>query len=202
MFFQTIFRDPSRRRRLRAFTLVEVLIVVLIMAVVSAVAIQSFQASIADANVASLMETFRRIEGAAARYRARNGDWPSTTTQSNAPGDFQGYIDATAFTDAVPSGVSSHATVKYYNNAFGVFCTVPYMQKDVAESIDSESDDGVGTTGRVRVSTGSGITQLLYVILNLGKSRGSDSDSGSSGGGLSSDSGSSSGTASSGLSLD
>ncbi|MFT5525549.1 MAG: prepilin-type N-terminal cleavage/methylation domain-containing protein [Pirellulaceae bacterium] len=151
----------------RAFTLVEVLIVVLIMAVVSAAAVKSFQLSTADANVASLTQTFRRIEEAASRYRIRNGNWPATTNKHSAPGDFTGYLDESAFTHAAPGTVNSRGTVVFYNNAHGVFVGVTQLDTGVAETIDSQYDDGVANTGRIRVSASGGTTQMLYVIVDL-----------------------------------
>ena len=71
---------PSRTPRRRAFTLVEVLIVVVILGILATVIIGVFGNNSADASRASLKDNLRTMRSALEIYIAQHGNYPSVAS--------------------------------------------------------------------------------------------------------------------------
>jgi prepilin-type N-terminal cleavage/methylation domain-containing protein len=64
-----------------AFTLIEVLIVVILLGVLAAIIIPSFSDSIQEAQLATCLTNLQNIQGAMNLHHVRNGSYPTTTDE-------------------------------------------------------------------------------------------------------------------------
>jgi type II secretory pathway pseudopilin PulG len=64
-----------------AFTLVEILIVVILLGVLGAIVAASFSDTTKDAQLATCLTNLKNIQGAMNLYRVRNGSYPTTTDE-------------------------------------------------------------------------------------------------------------------------
>jgi len=68
-------------RSRKGFTLVEILIVVVMLAILFAIAVPIYVAYVASARSAEAQEAINSIKAAANVYRARTGNWPGSVDQ-------------------------------------------------------------------------------------------------------------------------
>ena len=88
----------SRLRRHRAFTLVEILIVVIILGILATIIIGAFQNATSDASVNSLKDNLRNIRSQLQLYLAQHGSYPALATfesQMTQYTDFDGNVSPT-----------------------------------------------------------------------------------------------------------
>jgi len=79
---------PSRVRLLRAFTLVEILIVVVILGILAALVVPQFSSATADAQRVSTYDQLQKIRKALHIYYVRAGNvWPNITTGNGTWGE-------------------------------------------------------------------------------------------------------------------
>jgi type II secretion system protein G len=92
----------SYRRVRQGFTLVELLIVVIILAILAAIVVPQFVASTDDARLAALDSNLRNIRAAVALYNQQHGEYPAAngdgTALANTEAAFLSQL--TTFTDA------------------------------------------------------------------------------------------------------
>ncbi len=110
----------------KGFTLVEVLIVVIILAILAAIVVPQFSSSTQDAKVSSLDTSLANMRSAIDLYHQQHGDYPSAKTA--VPGNCAG----TAGTGAINTPAAFQDQLAYYTNATGQACTT--------------KDDGAGDT--------------------------------------------------------
>jgi type IV pilus assembly protein PilA len=68
-------------KNLKGFTLVEILIVVVMLAILFAIAVPIYQNYVAQARAAEAQEAINAIKAAANVYNARTGSWPNSIDQ-------------------------------------------------------------------------------------------------------------------------
>ena len=91
-------RDPRVHRRPRAFTLVEILIVVIILGILATIIIGLFQNGTKDAAAASLKDNLRNMRSQLELYIAQHGRYPALATfeqQMTQYTDADGNVSAT-----------------------------------------------------------------------------------------------------------
>lgn len=129
-------RQPSLRNRQNAFTLVELLIVIIIIAVLAAIAIPKFSNSTTRSKESALRSNLKLVRNAVELFRADTGLFPKTLSA----------LSETSMTTT--QGYDSTATLTNINSADW---RGPYLQA-VPLDIDGTSSFTYGTT----VATGLG----------------------------------------------
>jgi prepilin-type N-terminal cleavage/methylation domain-containing protein len=71
----------TKRRDVRGFTLVEVLVVVVILAILAAIAVPIYLRYVESARAGEAQEAIGSIWAAAKVFHAENGRWPTSTSQ-------------------------------------------------------------------------------------------------------------------------
>lgn len=140
----------------RAFTLVEIMIVVVIIGVLAALAIPAMQRVQERSQASRLANDFRQFEAAFQRYALENGQWPPPAAAGVIPAGMTGYLPD-AFTNSPPLGGNfqwsgpSHNIVLRNSTA-----TDALMQR-----IDAILDDGDLTTGDFVKTAGVGFHMVV-----------------------------------------
>jgi prepilin-type N-terminal cleavage/methylation domain-containing protein len=138
---------PTQRHRRNAFTLVEILIVVVILGILASVVVPQFANAAVESRrmtTATNLKTFARQFN---YYYSLHGNWPADRNHAILPPEMTGLIDADAFALTTPEG--GHWDWDY--NHFGVTASVSIRQPtaNLAEmqALDRAVDDGDLTTG-------------------------------------------------------
>jgi len=101
----------------QGFTLVELLIVVIILALLAAIVVPQFASSTEDAKVSSLDTTLTNVRSAVDLYYQQHGSYPSATIASG------GTCAGTAGTGAKDSSQAFLDQMALYTNAAGLACS-------------------------------------------------------------------------------
>ncbi|MDI1250814.1 MAG: prepilin-type N-terminal cleavage/methylation domain-containing protein [Lacunisphaera sp.] len=144
-------RPKATIRRIQAFTLVEIMIVVVIIGLLAAMAIPAFQRSRLRSQAARLTNDFRQIDSAFQRYLLENGTAPAAAGLGVVPTGMTGYLP-TAFTSTSPlggnyqwSGPSAYVVLRNSN-----------ATDTIMQMVDTALDDGDLTTGEFQKLAGIG----------------------------------------------
>ncbi len=135
----------------RAFTLVEILIVVVILGILAAIVVPQFSSASEESRRAAFVTELQVFVGAAEHYAAREGSWVPDGPSGVCPDEFRSYIDDADFEAGTPvlgvwdterndSGVTSAVGVHFDNG--GEAKDDAYMTL-----VDELFDDGDLNTG-------------------------------------------------------
>ncbi len=143
----------------RGFTLVELLIVVIILAILAAIIIPQFTAATDDATQSAYDTNVANIRSAVDLYRQQHGEYPGAATSSGG--------SCPAGSAAVTGAIGEPAFIaqlKNYTNALGQACTGtdvtfkygPYLKDDLPNNpLGLNSTVTVVNTGVLGLATGS-----------------------------------------------
>ncbi len=142
---------PLGRRDRAGFTLVELLIVVIILAILAAIVVPQFVASTDDAKIAALDSNLRNFRSAVALYNQQHGEYPAANGDgSNGPNTEAAFISQlTTFTDDTgDSSATKDATHIYgpYLTRAGM-PTDPFKQVATVEVVNAGSLPLTATAG-------------------------------------------------------
>lgn len=129
-------------RRIAAFTLVEIMIVVVIIGLLAALAIPAFQRSRERTFVSRLTNDFRQYESSFARYAIENGQFPAAAGAGVIPAGMAGYLPNSFTETSVMGGLFQWSGPSNYVVLRGGNATDQVMQR-----VDLALDDGDLTTG-------------------------------------------------------
>ncbi|WP_137173054.1 type II secretion system protein [Massilia sp. HP4] len=137
-----------KRAAAAGFTLIELLIVVIILAIISAIAIPQFSAATSDAQSSALDANLATIRNSIEQYRAQHTGYvyPGATASEGATDDCEG--EPGTGTATTPEQ-SLKDQLQYPSNAAGQTCTVanekfrygPYLRKGIPAEPFSSSDE-------------------------------------------------------------
>lgn len=88
----------------RAFTLVEILIVVVILGIMAAIVVPQFSGTTQDAQIGAFISSIKTYADASEYYSAREGSYPIDGSSGVVPAGFEGYIDPDEWTAGTPMG--------------------------------------------------------------------------------------------------
>ncbi len=125
------------------FTVVEVMLAVVIIGILAAIAIPSFQRIRQQANVSRFVNDLRTMSGQFEGYHFSNARWPADTPAGQLPSGVEGYVSEGSFTQTNAVG----SAWKWVNNNSVIGIGVEYggsQQEDVlymaiAERIDDNN---------------------------------------------------------------
>jgi prepilin-type N-terminal cleavage/methylation domain-containing protein len=150
-----------KRAAQKGFTLVELLIVVIILAILAAIVVPQFASSTDEAKIASLDSTLANMRGAIDLYYQQHGKYPSSVAATGATCPSSG----TAGTGAIDTAQAFTDQLSMYTNASGQACSTsdatfkygPYLKKATlpANPVTGSSALLVVNTGNLNL-TGSG----------------------------------------------
>lgn len=161
---RTDHRSPLQRAAQSAFTLVEVIVVVLILGILGGVAAPKLMGAKQDANVKAFVAQLMAYADAFDLYKAANGFYPVNANTGVLPTGMDQYISPTEFAKATPIGGRwDYAAVGQGSNAgVGVeyLNGIGYPGNDVCLEVDRLLDDGNLATGNMMLVNAS--TKWLY----------------------------------------
>ncbi len=141
----------TRSEASRAFTLIEILVVVVILGILAAVVVPSFANAVEPSRHASFATSCRSFAQAMQYYRADTGEWPPDGTSGVTPPGTEDLLDVDAFETITPvggvwDGESDPMGLGY---GVGVHFDGSGETRDAAYMtvIDEMMDDGDLTTG-------------------------------------------------------
>lgn len=145
--------DKSVPATQRGFTLVELLIVVIILAILAAIVIPQFSSSTVDAKEAALDNNLNALRSAIELYKAQhNGAYPGAVASTGATCSV-----GSAGTGAIDTAQAVIDQLTQYTNAAGASCNSPgttglnlgpYLRKGIpADPINGSSALAVATAG-------------------------------------------------------
>ena len=151
----------------RGFTLVELLIVVIILAILAAIVVPQFAVSTDEAKVASLDSTLVNMRGAIDLYYRQHGEYPSANTAVPTT------CGGTAGTGAANSEAAFLSQLSMYTDADGKACSIgdtttfkygPYLKKATLPNNPVTGSNAlvVVTAGNLNLTgTGAGLGWLF-----------------------------------------
>jgi len=145
-----------KRTAAAGFTLIELLIVVIILAIISAIAIPQFSAATTDAQLASLDTSLANVRNSIEQYRVQHTGnvYPGATASSGATCPDSGV----AGTGAAGTDQALKDQMQYPSNAAGQTCSIaggafrfgPYLRQGIpAEPVNNDATLVVTTTGAI-----------------------------------------------------
>jgi type IV pilus assembly protein PilA len=154
---QCHFKTPFGGRR---FTLVEIMVVVVIIAMLAAMAIPAF-ANVRENSIASRVANDLRIfSGAFTVYALSNGAYPADVGPGVVPWEMSGWVGAGTFTDATPAGGNYDWDYLQFGVTAGVSVFSPTVSTSILQRIDRILDNGDLSSGAFRDRGGG----YIYVI--------------------------------------
>ncbi|MEN1680693.1 MAG: type II secretion system protein [Planctomycetota bacterium] len=159
---------PCRQHRPhRAFTLVELVVVILILGILAGVAAPKLFDSSQDAAFATTVATVQRVFDAADRFYATHGYYPANVANGVRPTELEEYIDLSFFDDEPPIGgeydwngpgttLETLGISIVHSNAGG-------RDINVWRALDAAYDDGDLSTGWIQRSARSEV-HLMFEL--------------------------------------
>lgn len=137
----------------RGFTLVELLIVVIILAILAAIVVPQFVASTSDAKLAALDSNLRNIRSAIALYNQQHGEYPAANGDGSALANTEAAFISQLTTFTNDEGVSS--ATKTATHIYGPYLTRSSMPADPIMGVATVDVGDAGTLPLVAtVATG------------------------------------------------
>ena len=151
--------DTAKMKLRQGFTLVELLIVVIILAILAAIIIPQFTGATDDANQAAYDTNVANVRAAIDLYRQQHSAYPGAVTSSGGT-----CVNGTAVTGAVGEAAFL-AQLRNYTNAAGQACTGtdpnefkygPYLKDDLPDNpLGTNNTVTVVTTGVLGLTSGT-----------------------------------------------
>jgi len=147
----------------RAFTLVEVLIVVVILGILAAVVVPSFANATEPSRQAAFITSMKSFVDAVQLYQARNGDFPPDGNSGTIPAGLESYIAPDDWDNITPIGGSWDTEDTPVGYGVGVHFNGRGETRDDAYmlEVDEMFDDGNLATGSFQ-TTGA---DRYYIIV-------------------------------------
>lgn len=153
-----------RHQTPRGFTLVEILIVVVILGILSAIVVPAFASAVGESRAGAFVTSVRNMAKAAEMYQARTGLYLPDSTSGVLPPELADYLDTTEFENGTPLG--GDWDTEFNDNGFTSAIGVHFDGDDPGDAfmteVDALFDDGDLATGEFQQGTGAG--RYYYVL--------------------------------------
>ena len=150
--------SPARRRA--AFTLVEILIVVIVLGVLASIVVPRFASAATDSETAVVAKNLRQFATQFVLFHARTGAYPADESPGVMPAPMVGLIDPATWSQGRPAG----GQWDWDHGQFGVTAGVSVFQPQYTAAqmteVDRLLDDGDPATGRFRARANG----YIYVV--------------------------------------
>lgn len=148
--------------RREAFTLVEIMIVVAIIALLAAVAVPSMLRARERTRNAKFANAVRIADGAFETYAAEHGTYPLDVARGVLPAGMKTYFgDKLDWTAPTPIGGNWDWDANVFGFKAGVSVVAPNLSDAQMTVIDEEIDDGVLASGSFRATAAARYTSIL-----------------------------------------
>ncbi len=161
----------SRLAGVRAFTLVEIAIVVLIIGLVASIAVPQIKKTIIAARSETVINDMRVFSQSFEHYLQEKGDWPSATSNPGEyPSGMDGYLNKTNWGRRTPIGGLYNWQSQARHSGLKITAAIAISSVDgndvssdrlQLEDIDRRIDDGDLSTGSFRLGFGN---EPIYII--------------------------------------
>jgi len=142
----------AQNQRDRGFTLVEIMIVVVIIGLLAAIAIPTFNRVKIKSQAARMANDFRQYEAAFSRFSMENGTLPATTAAGTIPSGMDGILPTSYTQPSALSGSYEWVGAPDQN----IVLSGSYATDEVMQLVDKTLDDGDLATGDfTKPSTGT-----------------------------------------------
>ncbi len=149
----------SRAPRYRsAFTLVEIMVVVVLIGLLAAIAIPAFIRSKEHSVASRMINDLRQIEASFQRYALENGSWPPPGAPGVEPAGMAGYLP-NCYTQTTAVGGSFSWSGSPNNRIYLI--STPTAALSIMQQVDNIIDDGNLATGNFK-SNGTGYLLQLH----------------------------------------
>lgn len=141
-------------KRIRAFTLIEIMIVVAIIAFLAILAVPSFLNARRSAQATAFLDDLRVYSDAAEMYHFDNGEYPEDSSTGDLPTGFELYIKSDRWLRKPPVGGEWDFERDSYGVASAVgihFRGTANVPHEVIEIVDTRADNGDIKTGAFRL---------------------------------------------------
>ena len=145
----------------RAFTLVEIMIVVTIIGLLAAMAFPAFKRVRDRAQASRVANDFRIFTDAFQMYALDNGMYPPDNTKGVVPDGMDDYLDVEVWTGETPIGGNYNWEMGVQGVQAAVSVQSVTVDNDVLVLIDSMMDDGDLSGGIVRSRSGEGVMLVI-----------------------------------------
>ena len=114
----------DQRAKAPGFTLVELLIVVIILAILAAIVVPQFSSSTQDAKISALDNTLANVRSAIDLYRQQHGAYPGLNTAAPASGCAAGTSGTGKGGSGAAAATAFTEQLTYYTDVDGGACTI------------------------------------------------------------------------------
>ena len=149
----------STQTKHRAFTLIEIMVVVVIIGLLAAIAIPAFQQNRLRSQVSSFANDLRIAGNAFETFATENGTWPSDGI-SAIPNSMNGYLSLSKFNAPTPLGGVWDWDYQQFDVTDGLSVRSPTADIANMTKVDESIDDGDLTTGSFLARSGGYILVL------------------------------------------
>lgn len=153
-------RRPVSRSR-RAFTLVEIMVVVAIIGLLAAVAIPALQKVQSAARISRVANDFRTFAQAFETHALQTGGWPPNAGSGAIPTGMSGSFKEDVWRATTAIGGRWNWEFNRSGIMAGISIAGFTCSEDQLIAIDAKIDDGNLETGRVRLTTSDRLTYIL-----------------------------------------
>ncbi len=139
--------------QLRAFTLVELIAVIVVLAIMAAIAVPRYFDYTTRARASAVLRDVRAIKSAYLQYNYNTGLWPGNQNTGVLPPGLGVYFDGNPFAKPTPIGGLYDADGGIFGANTEVFSIISIDQTattPVMTIVDQQIDDGNTATGGVR----------------------------------------------------
>ncbi|MDX2146903.1 MAG: prepilin-type N-terminal cleavage/methylation domain-containing protein [Planctomycetota bacterium] len=136
----------------RAFTLVEILIVIVILGIVAALVVPQFASATQDAGYRAADSSLRGFERAFIMYHATHRAYPPDVNHGQYPSPMTGYLRQEDFVRRPPLGEAFDWNNWAGQVNIGIWASDSSYQPEWL-TIDSMFDDGIDSSGTYQIST-------------------------------------------------
>ena len=149
------------RHRLAAFTLVEIMVVVVIIGLLAAIAIPAFQRVQQSSQNTRFISDLRTFAQGFETYATKNGGWPANAGTGVVPAGMSGEIKDASWT-TLKNSVGGRWNWDFNNNGItaSISCVNATASDAQMTAIDAKIDDGDLTTGSFQKING----RFMYIL--------------------------------------